>query len=147
MNSPSSSDTMLQPMRMWRLSESDLYCVAMKMRRRPGVDAVAQREVDDAVRPAEVDRRLGAFLGQRIEPLAGAAGEHDDEAVVEQRRHDALSSCRSTTRAGAPSAPTIRERQAEHLVDARLDVAQVQAFDDDRAAAEQRRDAPARPAS
>ena len=53
----------------------------------PGVDAVAQREVDDAVRPAEVDRRLGALLGQRIEPLAGAAGEHDDEAVVEQRRH------------------------------------------------------------
>ncbi len=35
MNSPSSSETMLQPMRMWRLSESDLYCVAMKMRRSP----------------------------------------------------------------------------------------------------------------
>ena len=33
MNSPSSSETMLQPMRMWRLSESDLYCVTMKMRR------------------------------------------------------------------------------------------------------------------
>ena len=26
---------MVQPCRMWRLSESDLYCVAMKMRRRP----------------------------------------------------------------------------------------------------------------
>ena len=35
MNSPSSSDTTFQPIRMWRLSESDLYCVAMKMRRRP----------------------------------------------------------------------------------------------------------------
>ena len=37
--------------------------------------------------PAEIDRRLGALLGQRIEPFAGAAGEHDDQAVVEQRRH------------------------------------------------------------
>ena len=35
MNSPSSSETTFQPMRMWRFSESDLYCVAMKMRRRP----------------------------------------------------------------------------------------------------------------
>ena len=35
MNSPSSSDTTFQPIRMWRLSESDLYCVAMKMRRSP----------------------------------------------------------------------------------------------------------------
>ena len=35
MNSPSSSETMFQPIRMWRLSESDLYCVAMKMRRSP----------------------------------------------------------------------------------------------------------------
>ena len=35
MNSPSSSETMFQPIRMCRLSESDLYCVAMKMRRSP----------------------------------------------------------------------------------------------------------------
>ena len=35
MNSSSSSDMMLQPCRRWRLSESDLYCVAMKIRRRP----------------------------------------------------------------------------------------------------------------
>ena len=34
-NSPSSSATTLHPMRMWRLSESDLYCSAMKIRRRP----------------------------------------------------------------------------------------------------------------
>src|SRR5580765_5506381 len=34
-NSPSSSDTMPHPMRMWRLSDSDLYCVAMKTRRKP----------------------------------------------------------------------------------------------------------------
>ena len=35
MNSPSSSDTTFQPIRMCRLSERDLYCVAMKMRRNP----------------------------------------------------------------------------------------------------------------
>jgi hypothetical protein len=35
MNSPSSSDTTFQPMRMWRLKDSDLYCVAMKMWRSP----------------------------------------------------------------------------------------------------------------
>jgi len=35
MNSPSSSDTMLHPIRMCRLSDSDLYCVAMKIRRTP----------------------------------------------------------------------------------------------------------------
>ena len=35
MNSPSSSDTMPHPMRTCRLSDSDLYCVAMKMRRSP----------------------------------------------------------------------------------------------------------------
>ena len=35
MNSPSSSDTTVHPWRMWRLSESDLYCVAMKMWRSP----------------------------------------------------------------------------------------------------------------
>ncbi len=35
MNSPSSSATTLQPMRMWRPSESDLYCRAMKTLRSP----------------------------------------------------------------------------------------------------------------
>ena len=35
MNSPSSSDTTFHPIRMWRLSDRDLYCVAMKIRRRP----------------------------------------------------------------------------------------------------------------
>ena len=92
---------------MWRLSESDLYCVAMKMRRRP--ELMQLLSVKSMIRygPAEIDRRLGAILRQRIEPLAGAAGQHDDEAVVEERRHRLDQLCRSTTRAGAPSAPTI----------------------------------------
>ena len=49
----------------------------------PGVDAVAQREVDDAVGAAEVDRRLGAFLRQRIQPFADAAGQHHDHYIVQ----------------------------------------------------------------
>ena len=47
------------------------------------VDAVAEREIDDAVGPAEVDRRLGPVLGQGVEPLADAAGQHDDEGVFQ----------------------------------------------------------------
>ena len=37
MNSPSSSETTLQACLMWRLSERDLYCVAMKIRRKPAL--------------------------------------------------------------------------------------------------------------
>ena len=46
------------------------------------VDAVAQDEIDDAVGPAEIHRRLGALARQRREPFAGAAGQHDHEDVV-----------------------------------------------------------------
>ena len=83
MNSPSSSDTTFQPIRTWRLSDNDLYWVAMKIRRNPGVDAVAECEVDDSVRPAEVNRRFGALLRQRVEPLAGSASEKDNQDIVE----------------------------------------------------------------
>ncbi len=47
------------------------------------VDAVAEREVDDAIRSAEIDRRLGALLGQGGEPLTSAAREQDDQDIVE----------------------------------------------------------------
>ena len=47
-----------------------------------GVDAVAEREVDDAVRAAEVHRRLGAFPGQRRQAFADPSGQDDDERVV-----------------------------------------------------------------
>ena len=47
------------------------------------VDAVAEREVDDPVRTAEVDGRLGPLLGQRIETLARASRQnHDDDIVL-----------------------------------------------------------------
>ena len=127
---------MLQPIRMWRLSDSDLYCVAMKMRRSPELMQLLSDEVDDAVRAAEVDGRLGAILRQRIQALAGAAGEHDDQAVVEQRRHGVSVPPQHDAGRRAVGADD-PQRQAEHLVDARLDVAQVQPLDDDGAAAEQ----------
>jgi hypothetical protein len=50
----------------------------------PRVDAVAQDEVDDAVRPAEVDGGFGAISRQRCEPFAGAASKHDYQDVVAQ---------------------------------------------------------------
>ena len=49
----------------------------------PGIDAVAEREVDDPVRPAEIDRRLRAVLRERIQALSDSAGEQDDQDIVE----------------------------------------------------------------
>ena len=49
----------------------------------PGVDAVAQGEVDDAVRPSEIDRGFRPFFGQWIQTLSRPAGEQDDEDIVE----------------------------------------------------------------
>src|SRR5262249_29962874 len=71
----------------------------------PRVDAVTEREVDDAIGSAEVDRRLRAVLRQRVKTLARAASKDDDKAVVNQRRHRLGQLLRSTTRAGAPSDP------------------------------------------
>ena len=49
----------------------------------PGVDAVAEREVDDAVGPAEVNRRFGSIPGQWIQAFSCAASQQDDEDIVE----------------------------------------------------------------
>ena len=66
-----------------------------------GVDAVAQREIDDPVRTTEIHRRLGAFLGQRIQPFPDAAGQDHYENLVE---HSAPF-CFRTTRGCAASWP------------------------------------------
>ncbi len=84
MNSPSSSDTMFHPMRTWRLSDSDLYWVAMKMRRRPELMQLLRGEVDDPVGAAEIHRRLGAFRRQRMQAFARAAREENHENVVQR---------------------------------------------------------------
>ncbi len=44
-----------------------------------GVDEAGQGEVDEAVDPAERHRRLGPVGGERHQPLALTAGEHDAE--------------------------------------------------------------------
>ena len=83
MNSPSSSDTTFQPIRMCRLSDSDLYWVAMKMRRSP--ELMQLLSVKSMIRygTAEIDRRFRAFLGQRREAFPDSACEQDDEDIVE----------------------------------------------------------------
>jgi hypothetical protein len=62
MNSPSSSETTVHP---WRIAED---------------------EIDDAVRPAEVHRRLGALARQGRKPFTRASGQHDHQNVVANHR-------------------------------------------------------------
>jgi len=45
----------------------------------PTIDQIGQNEVDQPVVAAERDRRLGAVGGERPQPLALTAGEHDPE--------------------------------------------------------------------
>ena len=74
MNSPSSRPTTLpQPSRMWRFSDSALYCVRMYTRRRSELMQLDKRDVDDAVDAAEGDGRLGAVAGQRVQTLTRSA--------------------------------------------------------------------------
>ncbi len=51
------------------------------------VDEVREREVDQAVVPAEGHRRLGPVLGERPQPLPLTAGEDEREAA--SGRHSA----------------------------------------------------------
>ena len=46
-----------------------------------GVERVRQREVDDAGLAAEIDRGLGAPVGQLHQPAAAAAGQHVGHGV------------------------------------------------------------------
>ena len=86
MNSPSSSETTVQPRRMWRLSESDLYCVAMKMWRKPELMQLLRTKSMMRYGPAEIHGRLGALARQRAEPFARASGQHDHQDVVANHR-------------------------------------------------------------
>ena len=77
-----------------------------------GVDAVAQREVDDPVGTAEIDGGLGTLARQRVEPLPCAPGQHHDEDVVE---HRTSLPPQDHSRRGAVSADQT-ERKTIHLV-------------------------------
>ena len=50
-----------------------------------GVDAVGERDVDDAVVAAEGNGRLGAVTREREETFAGAAGQQHSECVFHIR--------------------------------------------------------------
>ena len=47
-----------------------------------GVDAVREREVDDAELAAEIDRGLRPGLGELLEPAAAPSGEHQSHGVL-----------------------------------------------------------------
>jgi hypothetical protein len=49
-----------------------------------GVHAVGEREVDDAVGPAEADGRLGAVLGEGVQALPRASGQEDGGHVAQE---------------------------------------------------------------
>ena len=77
------------------------------------VDAVREREVDDAIGSAERHRRLGPVAGQREEALPGAAGEEDGHDVTEQQDvHGTPGSSRvSSPRQRGPAPARARRRR------------------------------------
>ena len=50
-----------------------------------GVQAVAERKVDDAVFSAERDGGLGALFGERMQPFALSSGQHHREDILHGR--------------------------------------------------------------
>ena len=52
-----------------------------------GIERVRQREVDDARLAAEIDRGLGAPVGQFHQAAAAAAGQHVGHGVARERRY------------------------------------------------------------
>ena len=82
-----------------------------------GIEGIRQREIDDARLAAEIDRRLGAPVGQFHQAAAAAAGQHIGHGVARQRRigsaavsmlnssrHCSLSCTGSADKAGASAA-------------------------------------------
>ena len=82
----------------------------------PGVDQVGQHEVDQPVVAAERHRRLGPVGGERPQPLALAACEHDPEDVGRHRPW--RRGCSSRRRSPAARCPADRaDRQRRHAGD------------------------------
>ena len=61
-----------------------LYCVSTRMLAQIAVDAVGQREVDDAIQAAERHGRLGAVARQRLQACALAAGQNQRQNVFHE---------------------------------------------------------------
>src|SRR5581483_7056407 len=136
MNSPSSSETMLQPIRMCRLSDSDLYCVAMKIRRRPELRQLLRAKSMIRYGPPKYTAGLArSFVsGYRRSPAPPASTIASVSSTCAGMGDSALAEEHARRRAVGPDDA---EREAQHLVNPGIDVAQVQALDHDRAAAEQ----------
>ena len=49
-----------------------------------GIQRIRQREIDDAGLAAEIDRGLGAPVGQLHQPAAAAAGQHERQGMARQ---------------------------------------------------------------
>src|SRR6185503_7010012 len=132
MNSPSSSETMFQPMRMWRLSESDLYCVAMKIRRSPELmqllSAKSMMRYGPPKYTAGLARSLVSGYSRSPAPPASTMTRLSSRRVDIGRSAPAQHDARR--RAVGADDP---QRKAVHLVDAGVDVEQVETLDDDRA--------------
>jgi hypothetical protein len=52
---------------------------------KPGVEAIAECEVDDAIFPAKGNCRLGSMLGERVKTLALPARQHHGENILHCR--------------------------------------------------------------
>src|SRR5260221_2595462 len=128
---------MPHPMRMCRLSDNDLYCVAMKILRRPELmELLSAKSMMRYGPPKYTAGFARSFVsGKSRSPappastmtmLSSSSVDMAWSSVAPQ--HDAR---------GRAVGPDNAQRQAEHVVDARRDVAQVQPFDHDRAGAEE----------
>src|SRR5699024_7090254 len=53
-----------------------------------GVERVRERKVDDPRLAAEIDRGLGADVGELLQPGAAPAGEHEGERVAAEAAGD-----------------------------------------------------------
>ena len=59
-----------------------------------GIERIRQREIDDPRLAAEIDRRLGAPVGQFLQAAAAPAGQHIGHGVAGQRLRSSLSAIR-----------------------------------------------------
>src|SRR3954466_8878618 len=126
MNSPSSSATTDQPKRRWRVSESDLYCSAMKMRRSPELRQLLSVKSMMRYGPPTETAGLARSLvsGDRRSPTPPANTMTTTSSSMLALEDDA--------RGGAVAVGEL-QRQAIHLVRPWLCVGEVQALDDDHA--------------
>ena len=89
-----------------------------------GIDRVGQREIDDPGLAAEIDRGLGAAIGQFLQAAAASAGQHIGHGVARQRLGSLSSSpCCSPPRFTQSSNMLQHDRRQRRQQDRRRSVA------------------------